>query len=308
LRNRAHEAVLCALVVALSVHIAAVPAWATPPGSNGRIVFAQFVGANPQLFTMNADGSDVRQLTHLLPKHRTFTGNWAPDGSQVVFSEEHQAVTQLSVVDADGTNQHKLFGDPWYLDFTPSYSPDGSKLVFARCTPDFEGCSIATVSADGSGGVTDLTDFIHFKFEPVFSPDGSQIAFSAFGREGVTAAVWVMNADGSDLHRITAARLSARMSDWSPDGSRILFWTHCCTPPNAQVWTVNADGTDPVKVTSPFPKHDFAGSYSPNGNKIVFERDSADFSSSAILVMNTNGTDVHKVQVGGFGPEWGPAA
>jgi TolB protein len=284
----------------------ATPAQATPPGPNGRILFAGFVGDSPQLFTARPDGSIIRQLTHLPPKHAVFAGNWAPDGSKVVFTEEHQAAKQIFVVNSDGTDQHKLFSDPWYLDYVPSYSPDGTRIVFARCTPDFEGCSIATVSADGTGRVTNLTDFTHFKFEPVYSPDGSRIAFSWFEADGVAAAVWVMSADGSDLHRITAAALSARVSDWSPDGARILFWTHCCTPKNAEVWTINGDGSDPVQLTDPFPKHDFAGSYSPRGANIVFERDSADFSHSSILVINTDGTGTHSIQDDAFAPTWGP--
>jgi len=41
---------------------------ATFPGKNGRIAFVQF----PDIFTMNPDGSDVRQLTNLGPDRFAF--------------------------------------------------------------------------------------------------------------------------------------------------------------------------------------------------------------------------------------------
>ena len=40
-------------------------------------------------------------------------------------------------------------------------------------------------------------------FGPVYSPDGSEIAFESYDREGILGAVYVMNADGSDIRRIT---------------------------------------------------------------------------------------------------------
>ncbi len=311
LSTTALAALLTTLVVALSVGIASAPARATSPGPNGLIAFdSDRFGGTHNIFTMKSDGTDVLQLTFLTADEGAALGQrWSADGSTLTFEERNARGNkrQIWVMDADGSDQHKLFSDPWYVDFSPSFAPDGSKIVFARCTPDFEGCSIATVSADGTAGVTNLTDFSFFRFQPVYSPDGSQIAFSAFGQGGVTAAVWVMNADGSNVHQITAAPLSAQTGDWSPNGARILFWTHCCTPKNAQIWTINADGTDPVQLTNPFPKHDFTGTYSPNGRRIVFERDSADFSKFDIWVMNTDGSGKHKIQDDGFLPTWGPA-
>jgi hypothetical protein len=63
-----------------------------------------------------------------------------------------------------------------------------------------------------------------FDVEPV--PDGSRIAFARLG--AVTpgglqlAAVYVVNVDGSHLHRVVAARAGLEHPDWSPDSRWIL--------------------------------------------------------------------------------------
>lgn len=50
-----------ALLMSVANVMTAIPASATFPGKNGRIAFV----FGPDIFTMNPDGSDVRQLTHM---------------------------------------------------------------------------------------------------------------------------------------------------------------------------------------------------------------------------------------------------
>jgi len=51
------------------------PAW-SPNGK--QIAFARFVGANLELYVMNAGGGGVRALTHGAPNH--VDPAWSPDG------------------------------------------------------------------------------------------------------------------------------------------------------------------------------------------------------------------------------------
>ena len=59
------------------------PASATFPGKNGRIAFVQ----DGEIFTMNPDGSDIKQLTHLGPDNFAEYPAWSADGKQIVFNE-----------------------------------------------------------------------------------------------------------------------------------------------------------------------------------------------------------------------------
>lgn len=58
----------CVLAILLFTSLA----FATYPGKNGRIVFIEMKAGDFQLYTMNPDGSDIVQITHLPPSQNPF--------------------------------------------------------------------------------------------------------------------------------------------------------------------------------------------------------------------------------------------
>lgn len=324
----------------------AEPASATFPGKNGRIAFD---GAT-DIFTMNSDGSDVQQLTSFGPNGFAYAGSWSADGRQLVFAATSlsAAPVQLWGMNADGSGQHQVLNDPAFFDTYPAFSPDGTTIVFERCQePNLAPCALYRVQTDGSG-LTALTNFNEntdlLDITAEYSPDGETIVFAGFFRSGVLSAIYLMNADGSDIRRITPPELEAWLPDWSPDGRRIAFSTRSFYPPNTinwQTWVVNTDGTELKQVTFPGISHDAYPSWSPDGTFIAFERDSPDFSTSGIFVIKADGSDLSQklmsstpwrraapdsiqprarmaaksaaeqharpIEQGGFQPRWGPA-
>ncbi len=85
-----------------------------------------------ELFTCNADGSDMKQLTNL------GQANWAPffhpSGKKVIFSSNHKATRgipfNLYMIDIDGTNLKQITFDGFF-DAFPMFSFDGKKLIFS---------------------------------------------------------------------------------------------------------------------------------------------------------------------------------
>jgi TolB protein len=81
---------------------------------------------------------------------------------------------------------------------------------------------------------------------PVWSPDGSKIAFESW-RDGARA-VYVMNADGTNLRRLSAdTGASEYAPEWLPDSQRLIFRS-IYRPfgggqPNVLTYQVNADGS-----------------------------------------------------------------
>jgi len=77
--------------------------------------------------------------------------------------------------------------------------------------------------------------------EPTWSPDGTKIVFTTYL---VWGYVYVVNADGSNLHRLATAYGRAT---WSPDGTAIaLGATYGGGGPTVSI--VNADGTGVGRV------------------------------------------------------------
>jgi Tol biopolymer transport system component len=285
---------LTVLLVTAVVLTRATPASATFPGKNGRIAFIM----QPDVFTMNPDGSDVRQLTSFGLNEATFGMGWSPDGSQLVFARALSdfSASQIWIMNADGSNQRQLLNDNSFFDDEPNFSPDGSQVVFQRCIlPATSPCAVYRIQAGGSG-LTALTHYSENTDEldltPAYSPDAKKIAFFGAYREGVLSAIYVMNANGSNVHELTEPVLEAFIPDWSPDGTRIAFSTRAFYPPNSinpQLWVIHADGTGLTQLTFPGASAaDVFVSWSPQGNAIVFERDNP--TGAAIYVLNVDGT------------------
>jgi TolB protein len=304
------------LFVCMAAAMLALPAGATFPGANGKIAFSTDQDPNgSNIFVVNPNGSGETQLTH--GEFGSAIGpNWSPNGAKIAFSGDVSGTQQLYVINADGSGgdpSHPLFDDPNNFDFNPRYSPDGSKIAFQSC-PQTGGCTIDVVNADGSGAATQLTSPIWNAGVSSWSPDGTKIAFDS-NQDGLLDAVWVMDANGNNQHRLTAASLEAGYPDWSPDGKHILFQDLCCQF-GTNIWVMNADGSNQKQITRMPTKHqDGFAHYSPDGTKIVLIADLAYKPGSCgengcadLYTMNTNGTHMTRIvsdQPGVFISDWG---
>jgi Tol biopolymer transport system component len=83
------------------------PVW-SPDGTT--IAFNSENELNDNIFVVDADGSDLRQLTHLTSGD-AFTPDWSPDGSQLVYSSGSDELA-LWTMDADGSNQVAILDTP----------------------------------------------------------------------------------------------------------------------------------------------------------------------------------------------------
>jgi TolB protein len=287
-------------------------AYATFPGTNGRIAFDSFRAGPENVFSMRSDGSDVKQLTSVPAGEGAAIPAWSPDGKSIAYQQgaADGSTSELLLMNADGSNQHVVFSDPSFQDGLPSFSPDGSRLVFQRCSAPLEACAIYSIKTDGHG----LTAITHFNQAinnidagPQYAPNGTTIAFTSFNRGGVQGAVYLMRPHGANIRQITPSGLGAFQEDWSPDGTTLAFSSNCCNPLNAALWTARPDGSGLQQLTSPGANHDFVPSYSPHGDQIAFERDSADFSTRTVMTTPAAGGTPTLIQTDAGDPAWGPA-
>lgn len=107
-----------------------MPRW-SPDGT--RIAFVrqgEASGTYEAVFTMRPDGTDVRQISSG-KRGSDFWPSWSPDGTKVVFAAIRNEDWGIWVVDADGSNEHMIFGGTGagYVD-NPVWSPDGTLIAF----------------------------------------------------------------------------------------------------------------------------------------------------------------------------------
>ena len=187
----------------------------------------------------------------------------SPNGTRVVYQEwvtGSGSTSQIYVLEADGAHTR----EPWRPPPAPAIS------------------QIFVLEPDGS--VRQLTDLKHGAQDPTWSPDGRRIAFAGGSRR--TGDIYVMNADGSHMHRLAGTPKRDVHPDWSPDGTRIAFNTTWCGRSQCKVhpkpgsrewagiWAASFPGGSLSRLTNGRRGDgDHDAVWSPGGEWIAFVRD-----------------------------------
>lgn len=182
----------------------------------------------------------------------------------------------------------------------PATALGGGTILYAAF--DADGWNLHTVHADGSHDERISADLPGDAFHPSWSPDGAKITFDAGSRR--SKDIFVVDADGSNLVRLTFADGWDYLPAWSPDGSQIAY-VHT-TGHNDDIWVMNADGSDPARLTTQ-PNFDLYPSWSPDGSRIAFQSNRA--GNNEIYVMNADGSDVLRLTddpAFDGAPDWSP--
>jgi len=112
--------------------------------------------------------------------------------------------SELVMMNLDGSDRVQLT-DNSLQEFLPHFSPDATKVIYTKYTHGGYGTPAATsvvaVTDTATLVETELTSS-NYDGYPVWSPDGTRVAFLSMRAQGTSPELWVMNADGSDQHRI----------------------------------------------------------------------------------------------------------
>jgi Tol biopolymer transport system component/putative hemolysin len=124
-------------------------------------------------------------------------------------------------------------------------------------------------------------------------------------RGGDYRDLYVMNAEGSDLNRLTEGEANSLAGPWSPDGTRIVYTAFGLT--TSDIMVMNADGSGLVNLTNTPDIDEGFPSWSPDGMHIAFtsRRDG----NNEIYVMNADGTNPSRWTdnpADDFAPAWSP--
>jgi TolB protein len=184
---------------------------------------------------MDADGGTVTQITDA--PGDDLSPAWSPDGTLIAFSGGGEGNSEIYVVPTTGGEPVNLTNDPGD-DFSPAWSPDGTLIAFSSYRGEGLDAEVFLMNADGSDQRA-ITSNDAMDGAPAWSPDGTRIAFESDrdapppespspGMIVFTAGIsdiYVMNADGSDVVRVTqrADGGGAAHPSWSPDGTYLAY-------------------------------------------------------------------------------------
>jgi len=101
---------------------------------------------------------------------------------------------------------------------------------------------------------------------PYWSPDGTMIVFQS-NRMDDDSEIYTMNADGTNVKRLTFSKGPDESPIWSPDGKYILFASY--RNGDSEIYLMDIDGKGQRNLTN-HPAYDGHPNFSPDGTKIIF--------------------------------------
>lgn len=258
-----------------------------------------------QIYTMNADGSNVRMVSN--GAGRTTCSYFLKGSKKILYGTTFMgdkncpppadyskgyvwaiyADYDIVIAKPDGSDIKQLTATKGY-DAEATVSPDGKKIIFTSMR---DGDLDLYVMDKNGRNVKRLTSELGYDGGAFFSPDSKQIVYRAFHPkteaeinrykerlaqnliEPTVFEVWTMNADGTNKRQITKLGAASFAPFFTPDGKRIIFCTNYFATDarkrNFDLALINIDGTGLERVTF---EESFDGfpMFSPDGKKLVF--------------------------------------
>jgi serine/threonine protein kinase len=184
----------------------------------GRLAFASDRDGDFEIFLINADGSDLVQLTS--NASADFAPAWSPDGSQIVFTSTTDGDAEIKVMNADGSGVRQIT-DNAAADTAPSWSPDGAWIAFASNRGGTY--DVWIMRPDGSD-VRQVTESPVDALGPTWSADGRRIGYYVrVNNNSDTTDLYVIELASGAVTRLTANTVLDQWLEWSPDGLRLAF-------------------------------------------------------------------------------------
>lgn len=279
--------------VALATYAPSAPELISPAPESpalGKIVFSRW-SQESGIMTMNADGSDVRQVADG-GHYAIDQPAWSPEGTRIAFhgfyGEASNEGGGLFVMEDDGSQLELL----QLAGGAPAWSPDGKQIAFYSGNDG----SIRVINLDNDRIETVLPQDGYRLDTPDWSPDGRHLAIG-----GVNLTLIDPNGDRREVIVEESDKTMLLDPQWAPDGNQIAYTEWNDTNANkGTIKIVDARSGNTRELTEGADP-----TWSPDGSRIAFGRTDGD--ESHIYSINIDGTDLQQLTSGPYSdhsPDW----
>jgi len=245
----------------------------------GQVVYSSSVGGNMDLWIMNADGSNQRQLT------TNSRNNTQPvvtrDGRYLIFSSDRSGTANIWRVDIDGTNARQLTSGSG--EAYPHCTPDGKWVVYTLLGAGKP--TVWRVSIDG-GAPEKIID--GYATHPTVSPDGESIACSYREQPNAQMKIGLFSINGGqpirtfDLGAMSVFDSVSSSLRWTADGRALTYVLTSGDISNLWSQPISAE---PAKQLTRFKSSRiFSFDWSSDGQQLILSRGTV--TSDVVLISN----------------------
>lgn len=232
---------------------------------NGQLIYGSYASGNADLWQMDMDGRNARQLT--VDPNIDFSPAVSAASSEnpfVAFVSSRGGGYSIWRMGLDGQNVRRLTRGQ--ADYYPTVTPDGKWVLYSTITSELP--TTWKVSAEGGEPVPFLQ---HPAVSPAVSPDGKLVALFYAIPEQLVFKLAIVPIEGGEPSKIfDVIAQDSSLIRWSADGQMITYLDTKNGVSN--LWGQPLEG-GPVKQLTNF-KADriFRFAWSPDGKTLVCER------------------------------------
>ena len=191
--------------------------------SGGELAFTTNRSGSIQIWMMNADGSNQRQISNI--KNGACQPEWSPDGSQILFispcEEKRNSYTgtKIYMMNADGSDILLLpIPEDPAGDYDPSWAPDGVQIAFTSLRSGRPHIWIYNLE---TGILDELSNTRFPDFQPDWDPSSKNIAFI---RSFNSNQVWIHPTNGEEAWQYSVSGNVDNFDPlWYQNGEAILY-------------------------------------------------------------------------------------
>ncbi len=242
---------------------------------------------NSELFVMNSDGSDKKQLT--ASNFRESQPRWIENGGRIVFLSNESGSSQLWSMKSDGSDKRQLSDVEGGMDGF-IFSPDETKLLFVKEVKTVQTAPDRYADLpEASGRIVDDLMYKHWDHwvESVPHP------FVADLSDGKLVNVRdIMEGEPYESPMVPFGGIEQLA--WSPDGKTIAYTSRKKTgkeyaeSTNSDIYFYDLESGETRNMTEGMMGYDVNPSFSPDGTKLAWlsmERDGYEADKNRLFVM-----------------------
>ena len=235
------------------------PTW-TP---DGKIVFRSNASGAQDIWIMNADGTERKQLT--FGAGNNIHPTVSPDGRYIVFASDRTGTYHIWRMNIDGSNPRQVTNSE-NSEAYPQCSPNGRWVVYQNGY-GWVKSTLWRVAIDG-GEAKQLTNKMSIR--PVISPDGKLIAYY-YMDSNVWGLAVIASEGGSPIRTYQIApTVKSRILRWLPDGKSVGYVD--MRDGVSLILSQRLAGGPPMPITEFRSDQVFHFNWSPDGKQMLVSR------------------------------------